>query len=119
MVLKSGQNASLSLQSPSVFYSLFHFISLCFFIILFRVRIITECIFWKIIRNLVSFYSDSAASIDTGLKLAGVVWPVRQVESIYNLHRKGGPARECWPPLRCLSRLLSYERERDKFLMVF
>ena len=61
---------------------------------------------------------DGAASIDTGLELAGVAEPVRRTGSIYNLHRKGGPKGECRPPLRCLSHFLSHERERDQSLMV-
>ena len=44
---------------------------------------------------------------------------VSQARSIYNLHRKGGPAGECRSPLRCLSQFLSHERERDQLLMVF
>ena len=33
-----------------------------------------------------------AFSIDTGLELVGVAGPIRRAGSIYNLHRKGGPA---------------------------
>ena len=40
---------------------------------------------------------DGAASIDTGLELAGVAGLVRRAGSIYNLHRKGDPAGECRP----------------------
>ena len=40
---------------------------------------------------LIIFNNDGAFSIDTGLELAGVARPVRLAESIYNLHRKGGP----------------------------
>ena len=36
--------------------------------------------------------TDGTFSIDTGLELVGVTEPVRRVESIYNLHEKGGPA---------------------------
>ena len=43
---------------------------------------------------------------------------VRRVGSMYNLHKKGGPAGECRPPLRFLSQFLSYEREKDQLLMV-
>ena len=61
---------------------------------------------------------DGAASINTGLELVGVVEPVRRAGSIYNLHKKGGPARECRPPLRWLSQFFSHKRERNQLLMV-
>ena len=61
---------------------------------------------------------DGDASIDTGLELVEVTGPVRRAGLIYNLHIKGGPTGECWPPLRCLSQFLSHERERDQLLMV-
>ena len=64
------------------------------------------------------FKINGAASIDTGLELAGVVEPVHRTGSIYNLHKKGGPARECWPPLRWLSQFLSHEREINHLWMV-
>ena len=62
--------------------------------------------------------TDGAAYINSGLELAGVVGPVRWARSIYNLHRKGDPAGECRLCLRFLSQFLSYERERDQWLMV-
>ena len=42
---------------------------------------------------------NGPGSIDTGLELVGVAGSVRQAGSIYNLHEKGGPTGECWPPL--------------------
>ena len=65
-----------------------------------------------------SKFSDGAFSIGIGLELAGVAEPVCRAGLIYNLHRKGGLAGECRPPLRCLSQFLSHERERDQLLMV-
>ena len=61
---------------------------------------------------------DGTAPIDTGLEFAGVTESVRQVGSIYNLHRKGGPTRKCGQPLRCLSQFLSHERKKDQLFVV-
>ena len=54
-------------------------------------------------QTLKGFNLDAAFSIGTGLEVAGVVGSVRLVGSIYNVHKKGGPTRECRSPLRCLS----------------
>ena len=40
--------------------------------------------------------TDGAASIHIGLELARIARPVRWAESMYNLHRKGGPMGKCW-----------------------
>ena len=66
----------------------------------------------------VYFIFNGAFSIGIALELVGVARPIRLVGSIYNLHRKGGPARECRSPLRWLSQSLSHERERDQLLIV-
>ena len=62
--------------------------------------------------------TDGVASIHTEMELAGVDGSVHRAGSIYNLHRKGDPMGEYQPPLRFLSQFLSYERERDQWLMV-
>ena len=66
---------------------------------------------------LISLEIDGAFSISTRLELAGVVGLVRRAGSIFNLHRRGGPTKECWPSLRYLSQFLSHERERDQLLI--
>ena len=66
---------------------------------------------------LISLEIDGAFSIGTRLEFAEVVGLVRRAGSIFNLHRRGGPTKECRSSLRYLSQFLSHERERDQLLI--
>ena len=58
-----------------------------------------------------------ASSIDIGLELAGVVWPICQVGSIYNLHQKGGLAGGV-PTASRMVKSVSFEEKKDISMLV-
>ena len=61
---------------------------------------------------------DGAASIDTRLELAGVIGPVCRARSMYNLHKKGGPAGGVLAASPIVKSVSFEEKNRDQLLMV-
>ena len=58
-------------------------------------------------------------STDTGLELIGVFGLISRAESMNSLHKKGGPAGVCRPPLQWLSQFPFCDKEINNVCFFF